>query len=75
MAGRFVEAREHILAINPLLDQAVQTDFSLQSRSTIAEAMEWPTTWPAPSGNCGWVSQMRDARGAGPGGASASSSR
>ncbi len=40
MAGRFEEAHEHILASSPLLDQAGQTDFSLQGRWTIADAME-----------------------------------
>ena len=41
MAGRFDEAREHIVASDPLLDQAVETDFSLQSRWTVAEALEF----------------------------------
>ena len=67
MAGRFEEAREHILASSPLLDQPVQTDFSLQSRWTIADAMEC-------AGDLAGAEQklrpsflsMRDARGAGP---------
>src|SRR5262249_24199665 len=39
MAGRFDEAREYLVATRPVLDQAVQTDFSLQGRWTGAEVL------------------------------------
>ena len=63
MAGRFDEAREHIRA----LDQAVQTDFSLQSRYAVAEAMERAGDLASTERELTAVFlALRDARGAGP---------
>ena len=67
MAGRFEEAREHILAASPLLDQPLQTDFSLQSRWTIAEALECAGDLAGAERELAAAFlSMRDARGAGP---------
>ena len=67
MAGRFADAREHIRAIDPILDQAVQTDFSLQSWSTVAEAMEFADDLAgAERALLAVFLKMRDARGAVP---------
>jgi len=67
MDGRFEEAAEHIAASKAVLDHAEQTDLSLSSRWTIAEAMEF-------AGDMAGAEQeyvaaflsMRDARGAEP---------
>ena len=40
MAGRFDEAREHILASDRVLDRADQSTLSLSSRLLVAEAKE-----------------------------------
>src|SRR4029077_15322553 len=67
MAGRFDEAREHIQASSPVLDQAVQTDFSLQARFVVAEAMELVgDTARTERELAALFLTMRDARGAGP---------
>jgi tetratricopeptide (TPR) repeat protein len=67
MAGRFEDAREHIVAMKPFLDQPLQTDFSLQTGWTIGDALEW-------AGDLAGAEQelvaaflsIRDARGTGP---------
>jgi predicted ATPase/DNA-binding SARP family transcriptional activator len=40
MVGRFDEALQHIEASDLILEQAVETDFTLQSRWTVANALE-----------------------------------
>jgi tetratricopeptide (TPR) repeat protein len=67
MTGRFAEAREHISAISPFLYQAVQTDFSLQSLWTVAEALECAGDLAGAERELVAVFlKMRDARGAVP---------
>jgi tetratricopeptide (TPR) repeat protein len=67
MAGRFDEAREHIHAIKPYLDQAPQTDFFLNTRWAVAEAMEFAGDLAGAERELAAVFRiMRDARGAGP---------
>ncbi len=67
MAGRFGEARDHILASNPVLDQAVETDFSLGSRWQVADAMEYAGDLAGTERELVAVFlSMRDARGAVP---------
>lgn len=67
MAGRSDEAREHLLATRRVLDQAIQTDFSLQGKWTGADVL-------ALAGDPAGAERelvavfliLRDARGAGP---------
>ena len=67
MAGRFEEAREHVTAGNPHLDQPFQTDFSLQTAWTLGETLEWAGDLAgAESELAAAFLRMRDARGAGP---------
>jgi hypothetical protein len=67
MAGRFDEAHEHIRASSPVLDQAVQTDFSLQNRMTRADVLRFAGDLAGAEQELAAVFlTMRDARGAGP---------
>jgi tetratricopeptide (TPR) repeat protein len=67
MAGRSDEALEHLLATRPVLDQAIQTDFSLQSRWTSAETLGLAGD-PAGAERemMAVFLTLRDSRGAGP---------
>jgi len=67
MAGRFDEAREHLRASNPVFDQVVQTDFSLNCRWAAADAIGLAGDLAGAEQELAAVFlTMRDARGAVP---------
>jgi len=67
MAGRFDEAHDHLRATKPVLDQTVQTEFSLQSWFTSADVLALAGDLAGAERELAAVFLiLRDARGAGP---------